>query len=504
MTSISVCGRAESLTIIQPSANLTIAPMRDILIKGTGPVGTAWNVKVDLLKEDGTLIRTVCSDTAEDGLTPESSIYIEYAKSNHVNTYNNEGSALENWMAPGLIYDGKDPASFADPRNKAVVYTEPGNTERSFAAVIYGGITKDYIIDYDKYITSGDLTEGNYRLVVSLVSDGEVIASGYVPLKVAYTEGTLLSRYSNTNGHQEKLADFMGTMTKDECKKLDDLFPGYWNTFEITRRWRPNDSHEYTRGNVWAILYDIHEWNATQNVELAYLTYLGEINSDRVKFCRYDIGEPRVNHRFGTEEGRIIPMEKGEMLAFTRAERYSSGTELRDNIFDADDEKRYLDTDLSDGIQATEAETLSIYGVVTPIPCSTDVTDDKRYIVKDRIAGIHYSFKSGDIEVSSCDKPVGLNRIWTVGGKKNNTGPSLYEFRHDFKCDQSWKDTNLLITADAYTSCDRKVVYTKTISLDVRKAIKADSAPKSRVIWLVVILVPIAIVFVIIRWQRRR
>lgn len=488
---ISVClfsntAEALSFKVIQPKDNLTVAPLRDILIKGTisrdegDPV--SFDVVIDLYSDDDDdSIRYIRSRVDDTGYTPSSDIYAAYAaNSRDVNTYSAHANitSVDKWMAPDMIAPGGMEAAFKNPENKAMIYNKYGFKTKEgtytsgdfFSAIIMGGVTKDYQINYNY---GRDLTAGDYTLEIAFYGykDGsvQILASQELDIKVGYTKGKMLGRYSYVNGHNVKFNEF-AARDKDEYTVLWDYFPGYWDTYEITRRWRPNDSIEYNEGNVHAILYDVHSWNATQNVELAYLVHRGEIESPRVRFYRYDIGEPSVVHKGGTADGKLIEMDRANKMELTRVEFRPSGT-AADNIYNLDDHDKYIKTDLSRGvIDLYDGELLSIFGVAVPVSCDVDANDDKSYTVKDRVAGVHYSLTDGGTEILSCDKEIALDRHYYDSWSKANveTGACMYEFKHDFAIPAAYRGKSLKMELCAYTSADKTPVAARTLTLNVK------------------------------------
>ncbi|MDO5563431.1 MAG: hypothetical protein Q4F74_07465, partial [Synergistaceae bacterium] len=352
-----ICPMAEALSfdIIQPKLNMTIAPSRDLLIKGTitreAGDPASFDVWIGLYTEGDVLLdeRIVQSHVDNTGYTPSTDIYIPYASSkDHVYTYDAHSSitSVDKWMAPDMMYINNSADQFLELLNKAMIYNKHGFDTKTgkytsgdfFAGIIMGGVTKEYQLNYtDQYgYPLDDIPAGNYKLKIALTGSGGEIVSRTIPITYGYTKGKMLTRYSYVNGHNVKL-DAFAKRDPDEYTLLWDYFPGYWDTFEITRRWRPNDSIEYNEGNVHAILYDVHSWNATQNVELAYLAHRGDISSDRVHFYRYDIGEPSVIGSDGTKDGNLVSMDRAKKMELARVEFREGVTTPSDNIYNLDD-----------------------------------------------------------------------------------------------------------------------------------------------------------------------
>lgn len=432
----AACAAAISITCpsVQQS---TLAPTRDFYVIGVisrdDPASVRpLDIRVDLYRLTGgrKLVRTVWSRVGASGLTEENVISEDFASKNpFVNNY--PKTPDWKWIAPDMTYDPIGKNSFGDPRKKAIVYdkynfnswTGKYTNGDFYAAMVQGGVTKRFATNYDYlYGRNNDLKAGDYQLVVTAFSrkDGKDVTSADMKLHFGFTSDKILSRFS-PNEHMKNVTDFAKT---GGYYMLLDKFPGYWDSFEVVSRWRPNDSVEYDGGTIRTILYNINSTCATQTVEIAYLAYKNMLRSGRVRFYRYDIGEPSVEIGSVKAFGKFVPMNGGNTFEITRAEYRPAGTKLSDNACLANDKAQRADFLAGYGFSAKEDEVVSIYGVVLPLAAGAVRNEDETYTMNNSVEKIRYEFFDGNTLAASFEKSVGLSRD---GGK-----PSIYEFRHDF------------------------------------------------------------------------
>ena len=313
-----VRAEAVKLSIEIPSVYETVLESgRDFYVagridrEGISPADLPIDIRVEVaeagLMRDGIRIplRTVESHVDRtSGLTPRRDIWFRY-----------EGKAPwtklspEELMAsppPDLVYRHGDPQSFYDPRLKAAV------TEEGYAALVQGGNTKDFDSDYKK-LYRDDLEWKYYRVTVSAISGGRVLAERYVDVMLGSVPDKMLARFSPPT-HMKKVTEFAAARG---YRIYGDPFPGYWfrglpGTYEIPLRWRFNDALEYNSGRVHAVLYNIPERrSASQEVELGRIAFEGRMfRGDEVWFYCYDTGEPSLKYAAWdgehVKDGKII------------------------------------------------------------------------------------------------------------------------------------------------------------------------------------------------------
>jgi hypothetical protein len=189
------------------------------------------------------------------------------------------------------------------------------------------------------------------------------------------------------------------------------------------------------------VLYNVSPTCAFQMTEIATLAKFGLIDSDRTDFYRYDIGEPEITWLDATGStrtltGMIVPFGANR-LALARVEmRDDSGLE---NWYDREDgTRRTIDTDLADGVNLRTDQTLSVFGVVKPIPTSiTSGTYSNQFVAENRIASLAVVVRdSMDAAVEVSTRTVGLERVY-VAAAPDWVSPSIYEFRHEYRFDQA-------------------------------------------------------------------
>ncbi len=476
---------AVSVTLLQPSAaESTLAPTRDFLVLGRldDRKDKIYNVKIEVVRSDGTVVRTVVSDVDASGATPPSKVNRNYSFTGQNNdsgdkqgflSLRGQADAAGAWNAllkdppPDLV--GASRKEFLDPSNKAVV-----NAKGEFAALVLGGVTKNLDTSYPY---AGDLTEGSYKLRVSaLDKSGKVAASAETALEFAPSP-MVFGRFSPTASdgfpHKENLAAFA---RENKLKIMYDFFPGYWSRdkvfHEIKARWRVNDLVEYLYAPVSkGVIYNVNDGSATQNVEIGgmlYHNYFQDGDPDHKVFLyRYDVGDTNLSYErqdgsTAAVTGTLVPFDKDgdrqprssgyDQLIFSRAERRGAGADTSENVLDltgAAAPSSGLDIGVGDGVYVKPGQTLSLYGVAAPL--STDqvaANPDGSYSVRSRLSKIVYSITKPDGTQLSTTRDVSLKRIYAPSWES----PSLYEFKNDFGADLLDQKGKYDIVAQGYTS----------------------------------------------------
>lgn len=457
-----VRAEAVKLSIEIPSVYETVLESgRDFYVagridrEGISPAELPIDIRVEVaeagLMRDGIRIplRTVESHVDRtSGLTPRRDIWFRY-----------EGKAPwtklspEELMAsppPDLVYRHGDPQSFYDPRLKAAV------TEEGYAALVQGGNTKDFDSDYKK-LYRDDLEWKYYRVTVSAISGGRVLAERYVDVMLGSVPDKMLARFSPP-AHMKKVTEFAAARG---YRIYGDPFPGYWfrglpGTYEIPLRWRFNDALEYNSGRVHAVLYNIPEKrSASQEVELGRIAFEGRMfRGDEVWFYCYDTGEPSLKYAAWdgehVKDGKIIKLYEGERLRFTRAE-----IGARPEKYFPTRNAGNVDWNVYDSVAAAPGLPVTLYGVVPPIqPPLSEVkqNDDGTYTIKNRIAKIRYRLEEKSTgEVIEKDFPTGLERYYDPRDEKW-ASPSIYEFRHTITVPGGGKKRLYTVTTEAFDS----------------------------------------------------
>lgn len=393
------------------------------------------------------------------GVTPERDIFFEYPGIAPWAELPRE--ALVASPPPELIFRAESPESFLDPRVKAAV------TEERYAALVQGGVTKEYDSDYSG-IYDGDLEWNYYRVTVSALHEGRVVAEAYKDVMLGSVPDKILTRFSPPE-HFEKAA----ALARERGWRLYlDPFPGYWNIglsapCEIPLRWRANDALEYSSGFVHTVVYNISEQSTSQSVELGRMAFDGRMfRGDEVIFYVYDIGEPSLAYegREGEElrrEGEITRLGEGERLRFARAEL----GERPEKYFPRGNAGR-VDWNVYNSVALRPGEAVTLYGAVTPIqPMLSEVepNGDGTYTVKNRIAKIR--LRAEEIsrgEVIADEFPVGLERFYDES-KPDEGSPSIYEFRRTLRLPKREGKSLYTVTAQGFDVRGEPVEGTETI-----------------------------------------
>ena len=444
---------ALSLKILYPQ-QMPIAPTRDFYVLGEidragAPV--SFDIRIDIYDAANTIVRSTESVGIDgNGVTSFAAVSMDYPNKGYWFDYQaNSRDLLAKNPPPDLIFKPDDPDSFYDQGNKVAV------TEKTFSAVIFGGCTTSFDVNPDTL--SGDIVAGEYRIVVSAVSGDADIASADAKLTVGVVADKMLTRFSPAD-HQAKYTAFAN---KNNYRIYLDYFPGYWPLakdsdgkyiyYEIVGRWRANDSIEYKGGNVHTILYNVDNNRcATQKVEIGYLAAIGNINSPRIHYYHYDIGEPSVTYAGKTIEGKIVEFAQGDALALTRAEVVEKGIAVEENKYypASHDKQVFLDI-AANGVYIVPGKTLSVFGVTKPI--QSDVTkgrvlsnDIDTYNVQNFTSKLHYDLTLNDEIVLSRDVDIALVRHYD--GEKWDEYAAVYEFKHDFVIPDEYAGKDLTMT----------------------------------------------------------
>ena len=463
-----ICPAAEalSISITSPSEENTgeviIAPKRDFYVRGviSRDAGdpASFDMRVEVYSGDirMRLIQSVGINDA--GVTDDSAISFDYKE---VASFcrSRDVERIRKDAPPDIIFDPNDPDTFKQQDVKLSI--GKSGSQDVYTALVFGGYTS---FDIYRDTIPNDLVAGTYRIVVSAMShDNEtVMASKDLRVTMGIASDRMLARF-NPGEHLDKVKAFAGDKYRIY---YDDYFPGNWcysgNWYEIPKRWRPNDSHEYDKGNVHIVLYNIDDVQcAAQKVEIGYLlkNYKSDwMFPDRLKLYRYDIGEPSVTFSGETRQGKIIEFDEKSLFEPVRLEFREEGVPTSDNVYYSyKDNDKTVQFDLSGTLKVPMRVTTSIFGVAIPIPCDveeagTDEDKTGNYNVKDLIDTIRYELKDGDNVILSCDKKIGLVRWFADDWKAL---PSVYEYKHDFVFSDELRGKTLTLDMYAYTSLDK-------------------------------------------------
>ncbi|MBI9073859.1 MAG: hypothetical protein JEZ02_00515 [Desulfatibacillum sp.] len=421
----------------------TFGEQRDFYVVGyfSPPLSYPGDVLIEVFSGSGCQgaplrsLRSHVDPTA--GVTPLSSIEQNYAFARH-------DPAHTLVMVPDLI---KEPGGVANPGNKVVV------TRDYYAGLIFGGATKDFELDYtdDQGLPLKDLTQGDYTVKVTGLSGELAGRTNTVLLHFGLTHASL-GRFSPA-AHLAKLEEFARV---HGYRTYIDPFPGnFWVNnvgCEIDNRWRAINSMEVVNalpGNIVdtvsasqndLIIYNMKPTSTLIQVEIATLALHDRIDSPNTIYHYYDIGEPYLVYMdYAGEEktlnGNVADVSRLDRLVLTRAETKDRDGAQDDNLHVVDDPTpREIDMDLSDGVQLTQTQECSIFGVITPIP--TTVTPGQysfQYDLDNRISQILFTItRDNGPQVESGAIDVNLVRFYDP----NDLGwesPSIFEFKLEFE-----------------------------------------------------------------------
>ena len=458
------CGLSEAMAIrIKSPSQQPVTPLRDFYVTGTidrENAPASFDITVKLFDSTGKLVRLVKSPgiTAE-GITGTEAISHDYP--NHGFWFDSTvGSSdlLGKNPPPDLIFIPGDSSSFYKQEAKLAV------TGDSFGALIFGGATKSF--DLDAASLQGELAEGRYHILAAAISGKKLLARDDLWLSVAAVKDKMLTRFSPA-AHKKAYSAFAD---ENGYRVYLDYFPGYWPlnekvTYEIPARWRPNDSLEYKEGRVHAIIYNIDNKRSTsQKGELGYIAALGDIDSERLHYYAYDLGEPIL--RAGSESylGKLRELDKREKLVFLRAETRAPGSVVSENVVETYKTDMRIQKVDSEYLTLRSEEVLSLYGVTLPVKTSVTVgaklkDDIMTYNIDNVIDTLRYEVFDGNEPVLTAEKRTGLDR-WLEPRSESNKWPlytSIYEFRHNFIFPKRFSGKTLVMKISAYTTKDKNL-----------------------------------------------
>lgn len=403
-------------------------------------------------------VRVVESRVGKSGVTEPRDLLFDYAGIAPWVSLTREELAAS--PPPDLVFRAEEPASFYDPRVKAAV------TEEGYAALVQGGVTKEYDSDYSK-IYGADLEWNYFRVTVSALCGGRVVAEAYKDVMLGSVPDKILMRFSPP----EHFAKVSALARERGWRIYLDPFPGCWNAglpapCEIPVRRRANDALEYSSGFVHAVIYNISEGSASQSVELGRMAFDGRMfRGDEVLFYIYDIGEPSLAYegRCGESrrEGGLVRLAEGERLRFTRAEIGE-----RPGKYFPRDNAGCVDWNVYNSVAFRPGEAVTLYGVVTPIQpklSEAEPNDDGTYTIKNRITTLRLRAEEISRGEEIIDEfPVGLERFYDAAAPEK-AAPSIYEFRRALRLPKRVGKSLYTVTTQGFDAHGEPVEGTETI-----------------------------------------
>lgn len=441
LTFLTATAQEDCRVLFPSEIECQIVDGRDFYVIGVVPKD-AKEAAVRLFNEEGDVVRAL---TGHD----HPAFFLDLEGLSAFNTEQAE------YFMPDLIYDPQNPESLYDGSIKC--YVQGG----MLFAVIPGGQYRmnGHAITDENGAPYAKLTPGRYTLEIEVGGQ-----SARREMTLGAAEDKAMARFS-PDGHFNSVT---GAASENAIRTYLDPLPGYWSPSgfvpgqennpyfaEIKDRWQLADGMEYAAGTVHFYIYNLTPTCATIAVELAVLQLDNAVDT-RMKPYRYDIGEPLLAYKDAQSDvdlmGTFVPFEKGDRLALTRAQT----GDAKENRFEAYLlEPRPVDLDLLDGVSAKPGETLTLFGVVTPIQNeAADLTrlTENAWEIGNRITHIQYEF-SCEGETWSERRDVGLTRM--LG--ENWEGYSLYEFAHCFTFPQTLSGKTVEASIQGYDVHGEKV-----------------------------------------------
>ncbi len=322
------------------------------------------NIRIELFDSDGLLVRSLKSNVAPNGVTSA-----EYFLTSYSQGYaqgDSKGVYTLQLTPPDIMYDGTDYPSVNAAYTKLVV------KENYFAAIIFGGATKNSELAYvDEYgIPLNDITAGNYKLcIIAINLSGEEVASFERKLIFADTVGRVVSSDDNLikeyaeNNNLTLNTSIIGLWQPDSFLDTQSDF-----SYITEEKYNTNAMLEYGNASKLSILL----YNITEEFPKS-IKFNSALNSESEKtYLYYDIGENVINFTFNdallTKIGNIIKSEESKFVKILRSEMH-------------EENNSYIDYNSSDGFVLTEGKTTDFYGVFSPDLTSLNPSNIKYAVV---------------------------------------------------------------------------------------------------------------------------
>lgn len=438
------------LSLIFPSAKQTqINPLCDFYVIGdidpSITVPDNAQLAVQLRDSNGKLMRDVFTNIKDN----TAGMYVDYPQ---LAVLGGDREAFRNSMMPDIVYDPAFPETFNYTWLKACY------SDEHFTSVIYGGAYHDDIYPYDQYGQKLDpLPDGDYQLTVDLISGASVLGSLSVQITIGTVEEKVLSRFSPPSyvSRVREYASEHGYMV------YEDPFPGTWSmpgflpdwgmsyVGSIGRRWRLVDRMCYTGGMTHFFNYNTTATSTSYTMELGQLGYLRNLeNPDRVTYVYWDIGEPEIKQQGKVYMGNFVEKNVSEIgtAVYTRIDH--SMTETPENTINPTILNETTSIfDLSQRFTVNPGEIISLNGLCKVIqPEKVTLHEDGSLTLGNKIAAIRYTLVTGSgTLIQKVEKDVSLTRTFEDG----STSTSILEFRHNFNIDESLRNQDVRVFAQA-------------------------------------------------------
>ncbi len=454
IASVTVASAADIILYTPADTESEIMPGRDFYVIGKinrgdqNVLNLPLNVKIELLNSNGDIIRTAESNVSSSGTTSPDYIYFDYEHGTLVNGPNN--MAINLFTPPDIIFDSIERQSIQTPQNKVVV------KEDYFAAVIYGGATKEFELAYydEDMKPLIDITKGEYTLrVVAKMLDGTEICKTEKKLTFDNTKGRIIASDNNL------ILDY----AKENDLTVSWSIAGNWKpstfisapddySYIIAKRFSDNVACEYENAKEVSIL--LH--NITNdNVQFKYAIESAFKTASEKKYLYFEAGEPVYNFTFNganlTKVSNVISTDETSFVKILRSKA-------------VDNTNEYPDFNAEDGFVLTKGIKTSFYGVFTPI-FKTVKTGDSTDIAN-RVSFVRYNItnKDGKTLLEDYAAPY-IHR-----GYEETPSVCRYEFTFDILPDNAFaKEEELYLTLSLCDEDKEELYKEDPITLKVNK-----------------------------------
>ncbi|MBQ6794602.1 MAG: S-layer homology domain-containing protein [Clostridia bacterium] len=441
--SLTLVASCAEIVLFAPSES-EIAPTRDFYVvgkidrKGQSAASMPLNVKIELIDASGKVVRLLESNVGARGTTPAEYYLLDYEQGSAVNDSNGKGLNL--FTPPDIIFDGNDRNSIRSMNNKIVV------KEDYFAAVIYGGATKAYELDYvdENQKPLADIAKGNYilRITATDLNGQEVCASetkltfGVDKGRVIASDNKLIADYADEN-------NLTVTNSVAGLWAPSSYFPASKDfSYMISKRFNENIALEYKSAKDVSIL--LYNLDLSDETLINMLGAVYEVPTNKT-YLYYDIGEKQISFTFNgsvlTKEGTIISTKEDSFIKILRSETVSG-----DNT--------YLDFVSDDGFVLTKDNPSAFYGVYSP-KIENSAIDSDTFNPVDKVAFIKYTL------INSKGETVheGFTNPYFAKGEENT--PARYEFSFEINPDSKLTKTDAVSMVLSLCDADKEVIFTE-------------------------------------------